>query len=84
LWRDPGSKRTEMRILRGLSSQCLPCGCLAGVYETYDGLIVTILDAKGTGCRNVSHCDGKVIPTKSSEMPESSRKNEPAIRPTQD
>ena len=84
MWRDAGSKRNEMRILRGLSSQCLPCGCLAGVYETYDRLIVMILDAKGTGCRDLSHRDGKVIPTKSSDMPESSRKNESSIPPTQD
>ena len=73
-----------MRILRGLSSQCLPCGCFVGVYETYDGEIVTILDAKGTGCRDLSHRDGKMIPAKSSEMPESSPKSEPAIPPTQD
>ena len=73
-----------MRILRGLSSKCLPCGCLAGVYETYDGLIVTILDAKGTGCENLSHRDGNMIPTKSSEIRDSSQKNEPAIHPAQD
>jgi hypothetical protein len=55
-----------MRILRGLSSRCLPCGCLAGVYETYDGLIVTIIDAKGTECNDSSHRDGKVVPAESS------------------
>jgi hypothetical protein len=54
------------------------------VYETYDGEIVTILDAKGTGCRDSSHRDGKMIPAKSSEMPEPSPKGEPAIPPTQD
>jgi hypothetical protein len=51
-----------MRILRGLSSRCLPCGCLAGVYETYDGVIVTIIDAKGTECNDGSHRDGKIVP----------------------
>ena len=55
-----------MRILRGLSSRCLPCGCLAGVYETYDGLIVTIIDAKGTECNDSSHRDGKVVPAEPS------------------
>jgi hypothetical protein len=55
-----------MRILRGLSSRCLPCGCLAGVYETYDGLIVTIIDAKGTECNDSSHRDGKVVPVEPS------------------
>lgn len=56
------SKENDMRILRGLSSKCLPCGCLAGVYETYDGLIVTIIDARGTECGVESHRSGKVLP----------------------
>lgn len=51
-----------MRILRGLSSTCLPCGCLAGVYETYESTVVTIVDAKGTGCQSSSHREGNVIP----------------------
>lgn len=51
-----------MRILRGLSSKWLPCECLVGIYETYDGLVVTIVDAKGTGCANPSHRSGHVIP----------------------
>jgi hypothetical protein len=51
-----------MRILRGLSSKTLPCGCLAGVYETYDGQVVAIVDAKSTGCPNRSHVIGKIIP----------------------
>lgn len=55
----------DMRILRGLSSKTLPCGCLAGVYETYDGLVVSIVDAKGTECAESSHRDGKLIPAQS-------------------
>ena len=51
-----------MRILRGLSSNFLPCGCLAGVYETYDGKVVDILDAKAAECAVEAHQDGKVIP----------------------
>ena len=51
-----------MRILRGLSSKWLPCECLVGVYETYDGFVVTIVDAKGTGCAEPSHRAGHVIP----------------------
>jgi hypothetical protein len=51
-----------MRILRGLSSQFLPCGCLTGVYETYDGSVVGILDAKSGGCRVETHRTGKLIP----------------------
>jgi hypothetical protein len=44
-----------MRILRGVSSRLLACGCLAGVYETYDGDIVTILDARGAQCVERTH-----------------------------
>ena len=51
-----------MRILRGLSSKWLSCECLVGVYETYDGLVVTIVDAKGTGCAEPSHRAGHVVP----------------------
>lgn len=55
------SKRSAMRIMRGLSSKWLPCECLVGVYETYDGLVVTIVDAKGTGCTDSSHRNGQVV-----------------------
>jgi hypothetical protein len=56
------SLRVSMRILRGLSSKWLPCECLVGIYETYDGLVVTIVDAKGTGCADTSHRNGHIIP----------------------
>jgi hypothetical protein len=55
-----------MRILRGLSSKFLSCGCLAGVYERYDGTVVCILDAKAVACRVATHRSGKVIPVDSS------------------
>ena len=58
---DAESKGSAMRILRGLSSKWLPCECLVGVYETYDGLVVTIVDAKGTGCTDASHRNGQVV-----------------------
>jgi len=51
-----------MRILRGLSSRVLPCGCLAGLYETYDGEVVGILDAKGAGCTQSQHAGGNLLP----------------------
>lgn len=51
-----------MRILRGLTSRLLPCGCIAGVYETYDGLIVTLLDEPQTTCTDPSHTEGTEIP----------------------
>ena len=51
-----------MRILRGLSSRVLPCGCLTGVYETYDNEIVGILDARGPSCVDATHHPGQTLP----------------------
>jgi len=51
-----------MRILRGLTSRLLPCGCIAGVYETYDGEIVTLLDDRQVNCTNPHHTDGNPVP----------------------
>jgi hypothetical protein len=51
-----------MRILRGLSSRHLSCGCLAGVYETYDGEIVAIVDARGAHCTDTAHIEGNIVP----------------------
>jgi len=52
-----------MRILRGLSSRHLPCGCVAGVYETYSGEIVTIVDVKSSSCTDTAHEEGKPLPS---------------------
>ena len=51
-----------MRILRGLRSVILPCGCLAGVYETYDGQIVTLLDTVEPSCADPKHKEGNELP----------------------
>ena len=51
-----------MRILRGLSSRTLSCGCVAGVYETYGGETVAIVDVKGTSCPDETHAHGKLVP----------------------
>ena len=56
------SKASDMRILRGVSSRLLPCGCLTGVYETYDGEIVTLVDARGVSCADAAHVRGNVVP----------------------
>lgn len=59
-----------MRILRGLSGKVVSCGCLVGVYETYDGQVVTILDATSASCTIPSHRDGNMIPNEpDSEKP---------------
>jgi hypothetical protein len=51
-----------VRILRGLTSHVLPCGCVAGVYETYDGHVVTLLDERASACTITTHKDGNRIP----------------------
>ena len=43
------------RILRGVGSCALPCGCLVGVYETYDATTISVIDAKGSGCTVGAH-----------------------------
>jgi hypothetical protein len=50
-----------MRILRGLTSRLLPCGCLAGIYETYDGSVVTLLDDRNPACTAASHVEGSEV-----------------------
>ena len=61
-----------MRILRGLTSRVLPCGCVAGVYETYDGDVLTLLDERESTCQIDTHETGNRIPdidvTNSSEV----------------
>ena len=52
-----------MRIRRGLGSRRLPCGCVAGIYETYRDEVVAILDALGTGCVDPDHLAGTILPT---------------------
>lgn len=50
-----------MRLLRVLSSQHLPCGCLAGIYECFDGRVVGIVDAPGAACRDARHHPGRTV-----------------------
>ena len=50
-----------MRIRRGLGSRRLPCGCVAGIYETYRDEIVTIIDAREAGCGHPGHLAGNVL-----------------------
>jgi hypothetical protein len=44
-----------LRILRGLGSRALACGCLVGFYETYATETVAIVDAKGAACTDSGH-----------------------------
>ena len=60
-----------MRILRGLTSRLLPCGCVAGIYETYDGEVVTLLDEREPACQDASHSTGNQIPELAGVSPSS-------------
>ena len=51
-----------MRILKGLSGRVLACGCVAGVYETYDGAVVMIIDAPAASCGQAGHWSGNIVP----------------------
>jgi hypothetical protein len=51
-----------MRILRGLKSQLLACGCIAGIYEKYDGEVVTLVDEPDASCQDRDHQAGNRIP----------------------
>ncbi len=49
-----------MRILRGLGSRELACGCFVGVYETYSGHTVEIVEERGPQCADRTHQEGRV------------------------
>jgi hypothetical protein len=51
-----------MRILKGLNSRVLACGCVAGIYETYDSEVVAIIDARAASCADPTHERGKQLP----------------------
>jgi hypothetical protein len=50
-----------MRLLRVLSSQHLPCGCLVGVYEEFNCHVVGIVDEQGEMCHDAQHRPGQVV-----------------------
>ena len=58
-----------MRLLRGLTGRVLPCGCLVGVYETYDGDVVSTIDARGAACQIHEHRLHAVVPRPEAKVP---------------
>lgn len=44
-----------MRILRGVSGRVLTCGCLVGIYETYSGTVLAMIDARELACPVPAH-----------------------------
>jgi len=57
-----------MRFLRGLAGKALPCGCLVGVYETYNGGVVATIDARGPQCSHPDHSLHRVVSIDSTEQ----------------
>jgi hypothetical protein len=35
---------------------------MAGIYETYDGTVVTLLDDRGPDCQAAGHVEGAAVP----------------------
>jgi hypothetical protein len=50
-----------VRIQRGLSSRVLACGCIAGIYETYDDRVIAIVDVRSAACGDPAHALGRAI-----------------------
>lgn len=50
-----------MRILRGLGSRLLRCGCQVGIYETYDGHSIAIIDVPASPCGDPGHRRNAVL-----------------------
>jgi hypothetical protein len=50
-----------MRLLKGLASHALPCGCQVGTYETLDGPILNIIDSRAHDCPEAQHRPGLVV-----------------------
>ena len=69
-----------LRILRGLDSRALPCGCLVGVYETYRSQTVAIIDAKGSSCTERNHLVDSPVEIQVTEL--MSRNQPPSTIPT--
>ena len=50
-----------MRIQRGLGSRLLACGCLVGLYETYEGKNVCMIDVPAPQCADATHRPDAVV-----------------------
>jgi hypothetical protein len=50
-----------MRILRVVGSRVLACDCFVGVYETYGGTSIEVVDQAGDYCTTPGHRPGSVV-----------------------
>jgi hypothetical protein len=60
-----------MRIRLALNSYTRSCGCLVGVYETYAGEVVEIVDAHGEQCPDPTHRTGTQVTNAERRVPKS-------------
>lgn len=51
-----------------------------GIYETYDGDVVTILDVRGDRCANETHVSDRQIALSPEEVPGANYTGNPAAR----
>lgn len=58
-----------MRLLRGLGGRVLSCGCLVGIYETYEGQVVATIDAPSATCTDADHRLHHTIPAEAIDTP---------------
>ena len=49
-----------LRELAG--GRVLACGCLAGIYNTWSGTVISIIDARGEACPHDDHAEHAIIP----------------------
>jgi hypothetical protein len=49
-------------IRRCVGSRLLSCGCTVGVYETYGGSTLNVIDEHALGCRQPEHASNGLLP----------------------
>lgn len=50
------------RVRLALRGDRLPCGCIVGVYEMYDGRVLSVLDVRDAACGDAEHQPHSVLP----------------------
>ncbi len=58
-----------MRILRVVGSELLPCGCFVGLYETYSGPTVQVIEERGVSCVDPMHKQGAQLELAGASVP---------------
>jgi hypothetical protein len=57
-----GARHLLNRTLRAcVGSRALRCGCRVGLYETYAGKVVAVLDVKDGSCQEPAHQENRTV-----------------------